>query len=260
MIVNRVLIQETRAQNGHHSDKDASHMILILLGLPMMLFGLIFALVHLSHRQRTVCRDVITPATAVEAKDVSVVGIVQPLEKTDKSPVSGDEVVWLRAFKTFQGFFRSSGGSASHVRRIGKHNSRFALVDEFNPDKQVVIDGKRISETWILLENRRYRLDGTPLKSTDESPGALQGLISLLRFHLLERQGVEERAIRPGDRLWAHGRIRQRDSELVLYGFSAWLDDRPPTERGAHAADHARLGGVLGGSGALMTLIGWLLT
>ena len=235
-------------------------MILIILGLPLAIFGLIFALVHLSHRQRAVGREVITPATAVEAKDVSVVGIVQPLEATDKSPVTGDTVVWLRAFKTFQGFFRSSGGSASHVRRIGKHNSRFVLVDEFNPDKQVVIDGKRISETWILLENRRYRLDGTPLNSSDEKPGALQGLIGLLRFHLLEREGVEERAIRPGDRLWAHGRMRQRDGELVLYGFSAWLDDRPPIERAAHATAHARLGGMLGGTGALMTFLGWLLS
>ncbi len=235
-------------------------MILIILGLPMMLFGLIFSLVHLSHRQRSVGRDVITPAKAVEAKDVSVVGIVQPLEKPDQSPVSGDEVVWLRAFKTFQGFFRSSAGSAAHVRRIGKHNSRFALVDEFSSDQKVVIDSKRISETWILLENRRYRLDGTPLNSSDEKPGALQGLIGLLRFQLLEREGVEERAIRPGDRLWAHGRIRQRDGEFVLYGFSAWLDDRPPIERAAHAAAHARLGGVLGGTGALMTLFGWLLS
>lgn len=235
-------------------------MILILLGLPMMLFGLIFALAHLSHRQRAVGRDVITPATAVEAKDVSVVGIVQALEKPDQSPVTGNEVVWLRAFKTFQGFFRSSSGSASHVRRIGKHSSRFALIDEFNPDKQVVINSKRISETWILLKNRRYRLDGTPLNASDEEPGALQGLISLLRFHLLEREGVEERAIRPGDRLWAHGRIRQLDGELVLYGFSAWLDDRPPTERAAHAADHARFGGLIGGAGAFMALLGWLMT
>jgi hypothetical protein len=235
-------------------------MILMLIGLPMMVFGLIFALVHLSRRQRSVGRDVITPATAVEAKGVSVVGIVQSLEETDKSPVSGDEVVWLRAFKTFQGFFRSSAGTDSHVRRIGKHNCRFAVVDEFNPDQKLVIDSKRISETWILLENRRYRLDGTPLNSSDEKPGALQGLIGLLRFHLLEREGVEERAIRPGDRLWAHGRIRQRDGELVLYGFSAWLDDRPPTERAAHAADHARLAGVLVGTGALMTLFGWLLS
>lgn len=235
-------------------------MILIVLGLPMAIFGLIFALVHLSHRQRAVGREVITPATAVEAKDVSVVGIVQPLEDTDQSPVSGDPVVWLRAFKTFQGFFRSSGGSASHVRRIGKHNSRFALVDEFNPDKQVVIDGKRISETWILLENRRYRLDGTRINSSEDKPGAMQSIGRLLRFHLLEREGVEERAIRPGDRIWAHGRVRQRDGELVLYGFSAWLDDRPPTERAAQATDFARFGGLLGGTGAVMTLLGWLMS
>lgn len=235
-------------------------MILIILGLPLSIFGLIFALVHLSHRQRAVGREVITPATAVEAKDVSVVGIVQPLEATDKSPVTGDTVVWLRAFKTFQGFFRSSGGSASHVRRIGKHNSRFVLVDEFNPDKQVVIDGKRISETWILLENRRYRLDGTPLAPAEGKSGALQSIGRLLRFHLLEKEGVEERAIRPGDRIWAHGRIRQRDGELVLYGFSAWLDDRPPTERAIHAAEFARFGSVVAGSGAFMVMTGWLIS
>ncbi len=235
-------------------------MLLTILGVPLALFGLIFALVHLSHRQRAVGREVITPATAVEAKDVSVVGIVRQLEETDTSPVTGDPVVWLRAFKTFRGFFRSSGGNASHVRRIGKHNSRFALVDELNPAQSLVIDSKRISEIWILVENRRYRPDGTPLASSEDKPGALQAIGRWLRFHVMEKEGVEERAIRPGDRLWAHGRIRQRDGGLVLYGFSAWLDDRPPTDRATHAADFARFGGLVGGAGAIMTLVGWLVS
>lgn len=235
-------------------------MLLMILGLPLALLGLMFALFHLSRRQRASAREVITPATAIEAKDASVVGLVQPIDDPDQSPSTGDAVVWLRAFKTFQGFFRSSSGSSSHVRRIGKHNGRFALVDEFKPEHRVVIDSKRISETWILLETRRYGLDGTPLNPPDGKPGALQAIGSLLRFHLLEKEGVEERAIRPGDRVWAHGRIRQRDGDNVIYGFSAWLDDRAPTERVGHATEMARIGGLVGGTGAVMALIGWLVS
>ena len=235
-------------------------MLLIILGLPMTLLGLMFALFHLSRRQRAVGREVIAPASAVEAKDASVVGIVQAIEEPGQSAITGDEVVWLRAFKTFQGFFRSSSGSSSHVRRIGKHSSRFALVDEVHPDRRVVIDSKRISDVWILLENRRFRLDGEPLHSSEDNRGALQALTDLLRFHVLEKEGVEERAIRPGDRIWAHGHIRQRNGELTLYGFSAWLDDRPPVERVAYASDLARMGGIAAAAGAVMTLIGWLIS
>ncbi len=235
-------------------------MILIILGLPMTIFGLIFALVHLSHRQRAVGREAISPATADEARDVSLVGIVEPLEATDQSPATGDPVVWLRAFKTFQGFFRTSGGNASHVRRIGKHNSRFALVDEQEGGKRVVIDSKRISEIWVLLEKRRYRLDGTPLDSGGQKRGALDSITRMLRFHLFEREGVEERAIRPGDRLWAHGRIRRLDGALVLDGFAAWLDDRSPRKREAHATEFALFGGMVGCAGAFMVLTGWLVS
>ena len=235
-------------------------MLLIILGLPLALIGLMVALFHLSRRQRAIDREVITPANAVEMKDASVVGIVQAIEAPGKSPITDDEVVWLRAFKTFQGFFRSSSGSASHVRRIGKHNSRFALVDEVNPDHRLIINSKRISDVWILLENRRYKLNGQPLQAPEDRPGALQAMSNLLRFHLLEREGVEERAIRPGDRIWAHGRIRKRDGELVLYGYSAWLDDRAPIERAAHASDLARMAGMIGATGVAMLLIGWLIT
>jgi hypothetical protein len=84
-------------------------------------------------------------------------------------------------------------------------------------------------------------------------------MANLIRFHLLEKEGVEERAIRPGDRIWAHGRIRERDGELVLYGYSAWLDDRAPIERAAHAGDFARMAGMIGATGVAMTLIGWLM-
>jgi|GEM_PF-5119391 len=235
-------------------------MILMILGLPMALLGLMFALYQLPRRQCSIGREVITPASAVEAKDVSVVGIVQPIEEPGKSPVAGDAVVWMRAYKTFQGFFRSRSGSSSHVRRVGKHQCRFALVDEADPDRRVVIDSKRISDVMIWLENRRYRLDGEPMQSSEDHRGALQALKDLLRFHVLEKEGIEERAIRPGDRIWAHGHIRQRDGELVLYGFSAWLDDRPPTERVAYASDLARMGGIASATGAVMALIGWLIS
>lgn len=235
-------------------------MIFGIIGVPLTIFGLIFALYHLSTRQRNVGREVITPANVVEAKDVSVVGIVQPIEEPGKSPSTGDAVVWLRAFKTFESIFRSSSGSSSHVSRIGKINLRFALVDEVNPDHRLVVDSKRISEIMIMLENRRYNPDGEPLQLHEKHRSARQAITDFFRFHLLEKEGVEERAIRPGDRLWAHGRIRERDGELVLYGFQAWLDDRPPVERVAYAGDLARMGGYLCGTGAVMVLIGWLVS
>lgn len=64
-------------------------MILTILGIPMTLFGLFIALVNLSKRQRAIGRNVIRPAGAREAKDVSVVGIARSITATGKSPVLG---------------------------------------------------------------------------------------------------------------------------------------------------------------------------
>jgi hypothetical protein len=162
-------------------------MLFGIIGVPLTIFGLIFALFHLSGRQRSVGREVISPANAIEAKDVSVVGIVQPIEEPGKSPVTGDAVVWLRAFKTFQGFLRSSSGSSSHVSRTGKINLRFCLVDEVNPDHRMIVESKRISEIMIMLETRRYKLDGEPLQLHEKHRSARQAMIDFFRFHMLEK-------------------------------------------------------------------------
>jgi len=234
-------------------------MILTILGFPMALFGLIFALFHASRRQRAVGREVIPPSQAVEKKDLSFVGIVEPADEPGVSPITGEPVVWSRAFKTFKGLFRSSGGSHSHTRRIGKVNTRFALVDETDPDKRIFVDSKRISETWILLPNRRYTLKGEPLSESNLSPGALQAIIALLKFHLIEGEGNEESCIRPGDRIRAHGKLRRCDGQLTLRGFSAWLDSREPADRVRNAMEYVKFGALAFGSGSVLVLFGWLI-
>ena len=235
-------------------------MLMLMLGAPLALFGLIFALYHLSHWRRAVGRQAISPSLAVAAKEASLVGIVQPMEAPGQSPITEEEVVWLRAMQTDKGVFRPKSGKMYLRSRIGKHRSRFGLVDESNPGQRVVIDSNRISDLWVLLQTRRYRMDCTPLEGNQSQPSALQAAINLLRFRLLEREGVYERAIHPGDRIWAHGRIREEDGELVLYGHSAWLDDRSPAERASYSGNLASIGGFIGGGGALAALIGWLLS
>jgi hypothetical protein len=233
-------------------------MLMMILGAPMGLFGLIFALFQLAHWRRATGRQAISPSQAVVAKDATVVGVVQPIETPGKSPITDEEVVWLRALQTAKGVFRSKSGKTFYRSRVGKHRSRFALVDEQNPNLRLIINSNRISDLWVLLKTRRYRMDCTPLDTTADSPGAVQAVTSLLRFHLIERRGVQEQAIHPGDRIWAHGRIREKDGELVLYGYSAWLDDRAPADRAAYCGNLARIGGLIAATGALATLIGWL--
>ena len=235
-------------------------MAFLILGAPLALFGLIFALYHLSHWRRAVGRQAISPSQAAVSREASVVGIVKPIETPGQSPITEEEVVWLRAMQTDKGVFRPKSGKMYLRSRIGKHRSRFGLVDESNPGQRLVIDSNRISDLWVLLQTRRYRMDCTPMESNQSQPSALQTAINLLQFRLLEREGVYERAIHPGDRIWAHGRIREEDGELVLYGHSAWLDDRAPAERAAYCANLARLGGAIGAGGALAALIGWLLS
>ena len=233
-------------------------MVLTALGVPLAIFGLIFALFHLSRWRRAVGRQAISPSQATVAKEATVAGIVQPIETPDQSPITDDEVVWLRAFQTAKGVFRPKSGKMYLRSRIGKYSSRFGLVDETNPGQRLVIDSKRISELWVLLDTRRYRMDCTPLDGNQGQPSALHAAINLLRFYLVEKEGVKQRAIRPGDKIWAHGPIREKNGELVLHGYSAWLDDRAPADRARYCANVARIGGVIGASGALLALIGWL--
>ena len=235
-------------------------MILIILGIPLTLFGLFFALYHLSIRQRAVGRQVITPAMAVVAKDVSVNGIARAVETPGKSPILGDEVLWLRAYKTYKGFFRSSGGSASNVRRIGKVDTRFALTDESEPGKSIIINSKKISEIWIQMAMRRFTLAGEPLLESNSDDNVMSSITSFFKFHLFEKEGIEERAIRPGDRIWAHGRIKERNGELSLGGFSAWLDHCKPDDRVRYSTMFAQFGGLVGTAGLLMVFIGWLVS
>ncbi|MCC5941102.1 MAG: hypothetical protein JJU37_06120 [Balneolaceae bacterium] len=236
-------------------------MILIILGIPITLFGLFIALINLSKRQRASGREVISPAVAGEAKDVSVVGIARPIAATGESPVLGDEVLWVRAFKTYQGLFRSSSGSSSNVRRIGKFDSQFALTDESDPGKSIIINSKKISEIWIQVAMRRYSLGGEPLFAEDSDlNNPITTIMNFLKFHLIEKEGMEERAIRPGDRIWAHGRIREINGVLTLGGFSAWLDDLDPAERVRNATAFARFGGMVSAAGLLMMFIGWLIS
>jgi len=197
---------------------------------------------------------------AVEAKDVSVSGIARPVDTPGKSPVLGDEVLWLRAYKTYQGFFRSRGGSASNTRRIGKVDTRFALTDESEPGKSIIINSKKISEIWIQMGMRRFTLAGEPLFEPNSDDNVLGSITSFFKFHLFEKEGIEERAIRPGDRIWAHGRIKERNGELSLGGFSAWLDHFEPSERVRYSTMFAQFGGLVATAGLMMVLIGWLIS
>ncbi len=235
-------------------------MTLLILSLPVAVLSLLFTLYNLNRRQRAIlATDVVTPATASTGKNRSVVGIAQPGEPAEVSPVTDQPALWLRAFRTSKGFFMSRSNNGSNVRRIGKVSTNFRLVDEDNPDASIIIRSGKISETDILVRNRRYSLDGAPMDTVETGGDPLKTAGSLLLFHVIKTEGMEEKTIQPGDRIWAHGRIREGEDGLSLSGWGSWLDDRPPAQRAAWHTAFAKAGAITFGISATIALVAWLM-
>lgn len=235
-------------------------MILLILAIPVALLSLLFTLYNLSRRQRAMLgSDVVAPAAVAPGKARSVVGIAQPGEAPGKSPVTDRPALWLRAFRTSRGFFVSRSGNGSNVRRIGKVSTDFKLVDEDNPDSSITIRSGKVSDIDILVRNRRYSRDGEPIDTIETGGDPLKAAGSLLLFHVIKKEGMEERAIHPGDRIWAHGRIREGKDGLFLSGWGSWLDDRPPEQRASWHTAFAKAGAITFGVSSMLVLIAWLM-
>ena len=227
-------------------------LAIFILSLPVALGGLFFTLFHLARRAQALGRTATTPALAEVGQDVCLVGIAQPDDPPGRSPLSEAPVLWLRASEI------ARGNRHTHSYDLGKVSTRFLLVDETVPDASVVIESKKISDLHILMHNRRYSKNGAALGNGELADDAMQGILAAVKFHLIER-GKEERAVYPGDRIWAHGKLAQHDGKLRLGGFSAWLDDRPPEARVAWSGAHARVGAMGTGAAAVLALFSYLL-
>ena len=196
------------------------------VGLP-----LIFTLYHLSRRQLATDRQVWTPAQVRASDDVSVVGIAREWEAPGRSPLTEEPVLWSRGYSSY-----GSGPALSD----GKVQTTFVLRDEHHPQVALAVESRDLRE--VLVRERGSR--GSSADASADNP-----LFALARQlgRAFRHHTKEEKAIYPGDRVWVHGPLRERDGYLA-FGKKAWLDDRPPDRR---VYWHTRLALV----GAGMTVI-----
>ncbi len=179
------------------------------VGLP-----LIFTLYHLSRRQLATGRQVWTPAQVGAAKDVSVVGIAREWEAPGRSPLTEEPVLWSKGYSSF-----GDGPALSD----GKVRTTFVLRDERQPHIALAVESRDLRE--VLVRERGSR--GAAADASADNPlyALTRQLGRSFRHHT-----QEEKAVYPGDRVWLHGPLHQRDGYLA-FGKKAWLDDRPPERR-----------------------------
>jgi hypothetical protein len=235
-------------------------MLLQIIAIPLGLFSLIFMLVNLSRLQRVRLGGSVTgPAEAGPARQASVCGIAEPDDPPGDSPVTGKPALWLRAFRTTQGLAFTRSSNSRHVQRIGKVTTRFRLVDENNPASYLIVDSNKVSEIDVLVTNKRFCRDGAPMATTAAGDDFLKATLAFFDFHLNKKEGMEEKAIYPGDRIWAYGKIREKDGQRILGGWGAWLDDRPPEQRIAWHTGFAKGGAIGIGAAGFLLLVSLLL-
>ena len=187
---------------------------------------LAFTLYHLSRRQLADGRQVWLPAQVGATDDVSVVGIAQPWEAPGYSPLTDEPVLWSRAHSSY-----GDGTAFSD----GKVATTFVLRDEYQPEVAIAVESGDLRE--VLVRTRGAR--GSSADAARDNP--ISALFRQLGRSIRHRT-AEERAIYPGDRVWLHGPLLQREGYLA-FGKKAWLDDRPPERRVHWHTQLAMLGG-----------------
>ena len=175
---------------------------------------LIFTLYHLGRRKLAIGRQVWTPTQVQASDDVSVVGVAQAWEQPGQSPLTREPVLWSRGYSSF-----GDGPALSD----GKVQTTFVLRDEHHPHVAVAVESRDLQD--VLVRERGSR--GVTADASSDSPldALARQLGRAVRHHT-----QEEKAVYPGDRVWVHGPLRQRDGYLA-FGTKAWLDDRPPERR-----------------------------
>ena len=208
-------------------------MIVLILGLA----GLVYGVFNLGMYRQFAGLSAVRPAEARAAKRTSVVGIAQPWDPPEPSPVTGAPVLWSesrRVTTIITGNSRGGAGTRTRNKRHGRIRTRFQVVDEVDGIAAVAVDGTKLPDTSVKLPETAY--------------GARQSMTR-----------IKEVALLPGTRVYVTGPLRDAGGYLA-FGRGCMLQEAAPETRAAHHRQMAMLGGIGGVAGVLIGGVAVLLT
>lgn len=173
-------------------------------------------------------------------KRVCIRGIAHEHEPAIPSPLDGREnILWCHAVvNKYPGPHLGKGPPPTRTLKVA---TWFRLVDEDNPDRYVLIDGHRIGAAAVTLDHDPER---DLVAAAGEQPAAqanpLFELLDLFADMIKSMSSASIKVIRPGDRLWVSGRLRQEARGLYL-GRWAMIDNVHPGQRHERNLANARL-------------------
>ncbi|TVR94586.1 MAG: hypothetical protein EA418_09790 [Wenzhouxiangellaceae bacterium] len=232
------------------------------MGLILFLIGLTLLCLPLLHVINPAWREplpTLKPGSAELAagKRVRVGGVAAAHEPPVPSPLDTDEqVLWCHAVvNKYKGPNLGKGPPATKTLKAA---TRFRLVHAENPEQFVLIDGHRLSASMVTLD---HDPNVDPDEARNAQPGAqtnpLMELFDLFVDMSRAMSSQSIKVIRPGDRLWVSGRLRQGEDGLTL-GRWAMVDNVPPELRHRRDMGTARM--VSLGGGTLLLVVGlWLM-
>jgi len=232
------------------------------VGLLLFLIGVILLCLPLLHVINPAWREplpTLEPGSTdlAAGKRVCVGGVAEAHDSPVPSPLdTEDQVLWCHAVvNKHKGPNLGKGPPATKTLKV---STRFRLVDADNPERFVLIDGHRLSASLVTLD---HDPNVDPDQATDAQPGAQANpLMELFDLFVDISQALSSqniKIIRPGDRLWVSGRLRQGDDGLCL-GRWAMVDNVPPELRHRRGLATAKM--VSQGGGALLVVVGlWMM-
>lgn len=199
-------------------------MIVLVLGLAGLAFGAYnFAML----RQFDGLAGV-RPGEAHVSRRICVVGIAQPWDPPEPSPVTERPVLWSEARRetTTISSRGNRAGTRTRSKRHGRVRTRFQVVDEVDGASAIGVDGNKLPDTSVKLPEKAY--------------GNRQSMTR-----------IREVALLPGTRVYVTGQLKDAGGYL-LFGRWCQLQDVAPETRAAHHRQMAMLGGIGGVAGLLI--------
>ncbi len=186
-------------------------------------------------------------------KRVCIGGIAHEHESAVPSPLTPeDRVLWCHAIVAKHVGVNIGGGPPA--TRTLKAATWFRLVDADRPECHVLINGHQLSASMVALDHEPERVVAEQINA---QPGAqanpLMELFELIGDIFASISRAHIKTIRPGDRIWVSGRLRDSEHGLHL-GRWAMVDNVHPGERHQRNLVNARLVGSA--SGFLLIVLG----
>lgn len=199
-------------------------MVVLALGLAALLFGAYnFAML-----QQFAGLSGVRPGEAQASRRICVVGIAQPWDPPEPSPVTEQPVLWSEARRETTSITSRGGrvGTRKRHKRHGRVRTRFQVVDEVDGVSAVGVDGEKLSHMSVKLPEKTY--------------GNRQSMTR-----------IKEVALLPGTRVYVTGQLKDAGGYL-LFGRGCELQDVAPETRAAHHRQMAMLAGIGGAAGLLI--------